>query len=72
MLIDEIKHVFNDDVKYPSDHFSNPRQSMVTEYNRFGLSLVELYCTYDKHILNARFPGDTLGHYTCLANDGAT
>ena len=69
-MFDNYKYILAGDSR--SDHFGIPRQSMDTEYNRVELSLVELCPTYDIHILNGRFPCDTLGHYTCIANKGAS
>ena len=68
---DNLKHIFDDHIQYPSDYFSLPRRSMDTEYNRFGQSLIDLCCIYDIHFLNGRFDGDHNCHYTCIANNGA-
>ena len=69
---DDLTHNFDDNIPYPSDYFSIPRRSRDKEYNRFGLSLIELCCTYDIHLLNGRFSGDSLGNYTCVANNGVS
>ena len=40
-------------------------------YNLFGISLAELCCTFDMHIINRRLFGDQNGNFTCKANNGA-
>ena len=37
---DDLTHIFDDIIPYPSDYFSIPRRSRDNEYNRFGLSLI--------------------------------
>ena len=49
-----------------------PRLSKDTEFNRFGLSFIELCCTYSIHVFNGRLFDDIPGKYTCLANKGAS
>ena len=39
-------------------------------YNGFGLSLIDLCCEYDVHILNGRLFDDIDGNFTCISNDG--
>ena len=41
-------------------------------FNRFGLSFIELCCTYSIHVFNGRLFDDIPGNYTCLANNGAS
>ena len=41
-------------------------------YNLFGISLAELCCTFDMHIINGRLFGDQDGNFTCIANNGAS
>ena len=48
------------------------RQTKDMQYNRFGLSLIELCCTYDIHVLNGRLFRDIEGNFTCTANDGTS
>ena len=67
-----ISYIFGDDVNYPSDFFSIPRNSKDGNYNRFGLSLIELCCSYDIHTLNGRLFNDIVGNFTCFANNGAS
>ena len=67
ILNDEVNYVFGDDIPYPSDDFDMPRNSKDTEYNRFGLSLVELCCTYSIHVFNGQPFQDEEGNYTCTA-----
>ena len=64
--------IFNDDMQYPTDYFRKPRKSMDPAYNRLGLSLIDLCCTFNIHILNGRFPSDAAGHFICIANQGAS
>ena len=69
---DDISFIFGNDVDYPSDNFTIPRNSKDEKYNRFGLSLIELCCTYDVHTLNGRLFSDIDGNFTCFANNGAS
>lgn len=70
---DTIDHVFGEDVSYPSDSFCMPRQSKDhSVHNTFGLSLIDLCCTYSIHVLNGRLFRDNAGEYTCFANNGAS
>ena len=39
-------------------------------HNAFGLSLVELCCAFDIHIMNGILFDDTEGNFTCFANNG--
>ena len=48
------------------------RNSKDQVYNRFGLSLIELCCSYNVHILNGRMFGDSEGNFTCTANNGTS
>ena len=51
---DELDFVFGI-TDYPSDSFHLKRKSKDCHvYNRFGLSLIDLCCEYDVHILNRR------------------
>ena len=45
---------------------------MYTLYNLFGITLAELCCTFDIHIINGRLFNDSDGNFTCIANDGAS
>ena len=58
-----------DNVDYPSNDFTIPRNSEDDKYNRFGLSLGELCCTYDIHTLNGRLFNNAGGkkEYKALA-----
>ena len=72
VLDDNLLFIFGDDVPYPEDDFNMPRLSKDTEFNRFGLSFIELCCTYGIHVFNGRLFDDIHGNYTCLANNGAS
>ena len=69
VLDDNLLFIFGDDVPYPEDDFNMPRLSKDTEFNRFGLSFIELCCTYSIHVFNGRLFDDIPGNYTCLANN---
>ena len=68
---DNIDFIFGEKTAYPSDEFSLPRNNKDSDIaNQYGVSLVELCCTFDIHILNGRSFEDTSGNYTCFANNG--
>ena len=69
---DDLDFVFGLDTSYPFDSFDLPRKSKDNIYNNFGLSLVELCCTYGIHVLNGRLFNDIQGEYTCFVNNGAS
>lgn len=54
---------------FPNSTFCLPRVNTDNEQNRFGLSLIELCCTKDSHLLNSRF-SDVNETHTCVANNG--
>ena len=67
---DNIEYIFGEN-DYPGDTFNLLRRSQDCEvYNNFGLSLIELCCEYDVHMLNGRLFDDIEGNITCTANDG--
>ena len=51
---DDLNFIFGDNLAYPADDFNMKRQTKDVQYNRFDLSLIELCCTYDIHVLNGR------------------
>ena len=56
---------------YPGDMFNLNRNSKDSQtYNKFGLSLVDLCCEHDVHMLNGRLFDDKEGNITCVANEG--
>ena len=68
---DDISFVFNDsNTDYPSDMFNLDRSSKDKKINKFGLSLIEMCCTYDIHIINGRLFNDKVGNFTCFSNNG--
>lgn len=69
---DDLNFIFGDNIAYPSDDFNMKRQTRDTQYNRFGLSLIELCCTYGIHVLNGRLFKDIEGNFTCTANNGTS
>jgi len=70
---DNIDFVFGQDTHYPEDNFTTPRASKDCQvYNSFGLSLIDLCCTFDVHFFNGRLFSDKNGEFTCFANNGAS
>ena len=68
---DHVFHFQGGETDYPGDTFNLLRRSQDCEvYNNFGLSLIELCCEYDVHMLNGRLFDDIEGNITCTANDG--
>ncbi len=68
---DDLDFIFNN-VAYPSDNFEMPRKSKDKSYNSFGMSFIDVCCTFDIHVLNGRLFGDKNGEFTCFANGGAS
>ena len=72
VIDDDIDYVFGENVPYPKDSFNLKRKSWDDTYNRFGLSLIELCCTYGIHTVNGRLFSDTDGNFTCLTHNGTS
>ena len=68
---DDLEFVFGD-TDYPTDTFDIQRKSKDETYNRFGISLLDICCTYNIHVLNGRLFDDTNGEITCVANNGSS
>ena len=67
---DDLDFVFGE-TDYPSDTFNVIRKSKdMDTYNKFGLSLIDLCCEHDVHMLNGRLFDDSEGNVTCVANEG--
>ena len=67
---DDTEFIFGE-TDYPGDTFNLLRRSKDCHtYDRFGLSLIELCCENDVHMLNGRLFDDVEGKITCIANDG--
>ena len=66
---DDLEFVFGD-TDYPTDPFDMPRQSKDETYNNFGISLLDLCCSFNIHVLNGRAFDDMNGEITCVANNG--
>ena len=49
---DDLNYIYNENVPYPGDVFCLKRKSRDCRHNSFGLSLIDLCCTKDLHILN--------------------
>ena len=69
VIDDNIDFVFGENVPYPKDSFNLKRKSKDDTYNRFGLSLIELCCTYGIHTLNGRLFSDTDGSFTRMTHN---
>ena len=68
---DDLEFVFGD-TDYPTDPFDMQRRSKDETYNRFGISLLDLCCTHNIHVLNGRLFDDKNGEITCVANGGSS
>ena len=67
---DDLDYIFGD-TDYPGDTFDLDRKSKDTDtYNNFGLSLIDLCCEHDIHMLNGRMFDDVDGNITCTSNEG--
>ena len=70
---DDISFIFNDNMlDYLSDNFNLDRCSKDRKINKFGLSLLDMFCTRDLHILNGRLFNDKDGNFTCFSNNGTS
>ena len=70
---DDADYIFGEHTAYSADNFAIPRKSKDADFsNPYGLSLIELCCTFNVHILNGRLFGDKEGHFTCFANNGTS
>ena len=68
---DSLDLVFNTKTDLFHGFFYMPRNSRDKgDPNSFGKTLIDVSCTYHMHIVNGRLFGDTVGQFTCLANDG--
>ena len=68
---DDLDFVFGE-TDYPTDPFDMPRNSKDETYNRFGISLLDLCCSINIHILNGRMFDDKNGEITCTSNNGSS
>ena len=57
---DDLEHIFGE-TEYPSDPFEMNRVSKDDTQNRFGISLLDLCCMYNIHVLNGRLFEDVKG-----------
>ena len=64
---DDLEHIFGE-TEYPTDPFEMNRVSRDDTQNRFGISLLDLCCMYNIHVLNGRLFEDVKGEITCVAN----
>ena len=67
-----VNYIFNGNIEFPSDSFDMSRTSKDRVCNNFGLSLIDLCCTFNTHVFNGRLFNDKNGEYTCFANNGAS
>ena len=68
---DDLQYIFGE-TNYEYDDFDMQRKNKDDTYNLFGITLVELCCTFDMHFINGRLFDDSEGNFTCIANDGAS
>ena len=69
---DDLEYVFGNDADYPAYEFNMSRKTKDNVYNNFGLSLIDLCCTFDVHALNGRMFDDLQGNFACTANNGTS
>ena len=65
----DLEYIFGE-TEYPTDPFEMSRASKDETQNRFGISLLDLCCMYNIHVLNGRLFEDVKGEITCVANAG--
>ncbi len=66
---DSLAPIFGE-ISYDGDSFNLPRNTKDTlRFNSVGISLMELCCLLDVHIVNGRVASDFDGEYTCTANE---
>ena len=65
---DDLDFIFGE-TDYPSDQFDRPRQSKDETNNHFGISLLDLCCSHNIHVLNGRMLDDINGEITCTSNN---
>ena len=68
---DDLDTVFGE-TDYPTDSFDIPRRSKDETQNNFGISLLNICCSFNIHVLNGRILGDRDGEITCVANHGSS
>ena len=67
---DDLDFIFGE-TDYPGDTLSLDRNSKdANTYNKFGLSLIDLCCEHDIHMLNGHISDDVEGNFTCISNEG--
>ena len=69
MLSITLNFVFGE-TDYPTDPFDMPRQSKDETHNRFGISLLDICCSCNMHVLNGRMFDDKNEEITCISNNG--
>ena len=57
---------------YPTDSFDIPRRLKDETQNNFGISLLDICCSFNIHVLNGRILGDRDGEITCVAKHGSS
>ena len=67
---DSIKHIVQTTDWYEADDFQKIRNSMDTEINRFGTTLVDTCKIFGLHMLNGRIGEDTQGNFTYISERG--
>lgn len=70
---DDAVYIFGEHTAYPADEFSIHRNNKDSDFsNTYGVSLMELCCTFNVHLLNGRLFNDQDGNFTCFANNGTS
>lgn len=70
---DDPYYTFGEHTAYPADEFTMPRNNKDSDFsNTYGLSLMELCCTFNVHLLNGRLFNNKDGNFTCFANNGTS
>ncbi|MCG7879744.1 MAG: endonuclease/exonuclease/phosphatase family protein [Candidatus Thiodiazotropha endolucinida] len=69
---DNIDLIMGTDAYYESDDFDLKRNSKDKCTNSYDMSFLQMCKTYAIHIFNGRLHQDQKGHFTCIANDGAS
>ena len=64
---DDLEYIFGE-TEYPTDPFEMSRASKDETQNRFGISLLDLCCMYNIHVLNGRLFEDVKGEITCVVD----
>ena len=70
IIDDTLYRMINDQFDYITDDLNIWRKSIDKTVNCIGVSLTNLCCNLNIHVLNGRFQHNYEGEYTCPSNDG--